>query len=317
MSVELVDKSQEGAAPEARTERRRPPPSAERSKLLFILPTVILILFFSIFPLLFSFVLAFMSWDLSRLTGGIRFVGLQNFITLFNDARFWNTTRVTLIFVIGAVGLQYLMGLGLALLLNQEIRFRRFFRVTFLIPMMLTPAAVAYAGRMLFNEGVGPINDIIKSLGGPQIPWFSSSTMALPSLMLLDAWEWIPFMMIVMLAGLQSLPPEVFEAARVDGAGDWQTFRHITFPMLLPVSITAILIRSLEAFKLFDIVVVMTGGGPGTATEPVTLYAYIVGMKHGNLGYASAIAYSLLVMIVIFSMISLNSLRRRAAATGE
>ena len=103
----------------------------------------------------------------------------------------------------------------------------------------------------------------------------------------------------------------------MDGAGDWQTFRHITFPMLLPVSITAILIRSLEAFKLFDIVVVMTGGGPGTATEPVTLYAYIVGMKHGNLGYASAIAYSLLVMIVIFSMISLNSLRRRAAATGE
>ena len=137
------------------------------------------------------------------------------------------------------------MGLGLALLLNQEIRFRRFFRVTFLIPMMLTPAAVAYAGRMLFNEGAGPINDIIKSLGGPQIPWFSNPTLALPSLMLLDAWEWIPFMMIVMLAGLQSLPPEVFEAARVDGAGDWQTFRHITFPMLLPVSITAILIRSL------------------------------------------------------------------------
>ena len=317
MSAELVDNSQEAAAPEARTERRRPPPSADRSKNLFILPTVILILFFSIFPLLFSFALAFMSWDLSRLTGGIRFVGLQNFITLFNDARFWNTARVTVIFVIGAVGLQYLMGLGLALLLNQEIRFRRFFRVTFLIPMMLTPAAVAYAGRMLFNEGAGPINDIIKSLGGPQIPWFSNPTLALPSLMLLDAWEWIPFMMIVMLAGLQSLPPEVFEAARVDGAGDWQTFRHITFPMLLPVSITAILIRSLEAFKLFDIVVVMTGGGPGTATEPVTLYAYIVGMKHGNLGYASAIAYSLLVMIVIFSMISLNSLRRRAAATGD
>jgi multiple sugar transport system permease protein len=317
MSVELVDKSQEAAVSGAKTKRRLPPPSADRSKHFFILPTVILILFFSIFPLLFSLVLAFMSWDLSRLTGGIRFVGLQNFITLFNDARFWNTTRVTLIFVIGAVGLEYLLGLGLALLLNQEIRFRRFFRVTFLIPMMLTPAAVAYAGRMLFNEGVGPINDIIKSLGGPQIPWFSNPTMALPSLMLLDAWEWTPFMIIVLLAGLQSLPPEVFEAARVDGASDWQSFRHITFPMLLPVSITVILIRALEAFKLFDIVVVITGGGPGTATEPVTLYAYIVGMKHGNLGYASAIAYSLLVMIVIFSTLSLNSLRRRAAASAE
>jgi multiple sugar transport system permease protein len=287
------------------------------ARLAFIMPAVILILLLSIFPLLFSLVLAFMSWDLSRLTGGARFIGLGNFVTLVNDARFWNTARVSLTFVIGAVTLEFILGLGVALLLNQEIRFRRFFRVAFLVPMMLTPAAVAYAGRMLFNEGAGPINDIIEHLGGPQIPWFSNASLALPSLMLLDAWEWTPFVMIVLLAGLQSLPPEVFEAARVDGASEWQTFRHITFPMLLPVSITVILIRALEAFKLFDIVSVMTGGGPGTATEPVTLYAYLVGMKNGNLGYASAIAYSLLVMVIIFSTLFLNSLRQRAAAAAE
>jgi len=287
------------------------------ARLAFIMPAVVLILLLSIFPLLFSLVLAFMSWDLSRLTGGARFIGLGNFVTLVNDARFWNTARVSLTFVIGAVTLEYILGLGVAFLLNQEIRFRRFFRVAFLLPMMLTPAAVAYAGRMLFNEGAGPINDIIKSLGGPQIPWFSNASLALPSLMLLDAWEWTPFVMIVLLAGLQSLPPEVFEAARVDGASEWQTFRHITFPMLLPVSITVVLIRALEAFKLFDIVSVMTGGGPGTATEPVTLYAYLVGMKNGNLGYASAIAYSLLVMVIIFSTLFLNSLRQRAAAAAE
>ncbi len=316
MSVKLADGSKKVALSGAGATPRRSPP-VDRSRHFFLLPTVVLILFFSIFPLLSSLALAFMSWDLSRLTGGIRFVGLQNFITMVNDARFWNTARVTLLFVIGAVGLEYLLGLGVAMLLNQEIRFRRFFRVTFLMPMMLTPAAVAYAGRMLFNEGAGPINHIIKLIGGPQIPWFSNSTLALPSLMLLDAWEWTPFMMIVLLAGLQSLPPEVYEAARVDGANDWQTFRHITFPMLAPVSITAVLIRSLEAFKLFDIVAVMTGGGPGTATEPVTLYAYIVGMKHGNLGYASAIAYSLLIMVVVFSTLFLNSLRRRAAAAAE
>jgi multiple sugar transport system permease protein len=284
------------------------------ARLAFLMPTVILILLLSIFPLIFSFALAFMSWDLSRLEGGAYFIGLRNFITLVNDARFWNTARVSLIFVVGAVTLEYVLGLGVAILLNQQIRFRRFFRVAFLLPMMLTPAAVAYGGRMLFNEGVGPINDIIKLLGGPQIPWFSNRLLALPSLMLLDAWEWTPFVMIVLLAGLQSLPPEVFEAARVDGADDWQIFRHITFPMLVPVSITVVLIRALEAFKLFDIVTVMTGGGPGTATEPVTLYAYLVGMKNGNLGYASAIAYALLIMVVIFSMLFLNSLRRRAAA---
>lgn len=280
----------------------------------FIMPAVVLILALSIFPLVFSLVLAFMSWDLSRLEGGMRFIGLQNFATLLLDSRFWNTARVTLIFVVGSVALQYVLGLGLAILLNQEIHFRRFFRVAFLVPMMLTPAAVGYIGRMLFNESQGPINDIIKHLGAPGVPWLSNSAMALPSLIILDTWEWVPFMTIVLLAGLQSLPPEVFESARVDGANEWKIFRYITFPMLAPVSITVILIRALEAFKLFDIVMVMTGGGPGTATETVTMYAYIVGMKNGNLGYASAIAYSLLIMVVLFSTLFINSLRSRAAA---
>lgn len=292
-------------------------PTAKRDRgpsYAFLMPTILLILALSIFPLIFSLGLAFMSWDLSRLEGGVRFIGLQNFITLVNDSRFWNTAKVTVLFVVSSVALQFVLGLGLAMLLNQEIRFRRFFRVAFLIPMMLTPAAVGYVGRMLFNEGQGPINDLVRHLGGPRIPWLSNSTMALPSLVILDTWEWVPFMTVVLLAGLQSLPPEVFESARVDGANEWQIFRKITFPMLAPVSITVILIRALEAFKLFDIVMVMTGGGPGTATETVTMYAYTVGMKNGNLGYASAIAYTLLVMIIIFSTIFLNSLRGRAAA---
>jgi multiple sugar transport system permease protein len=302
------------APPEAKRARWG---AADPSKHIFLLPAVILILLFSLFPLFFSLVLAFLSWDLSRLTGGVRFIGLENFITLVNDARFWNTARVTLTFVVGAVSLEYLVGLGVALLLNQDIRFRRFFRVVFLMPMMLTPAAVAYAGRMLFNEGQGPVNHIIKLLGGPQVPWFSNPSLALPSLILVDTWEWTPFMMIVLLAGLQSLPPEVYEAARVDGANDWQMFRHITFPMLAPVSVTVILIRALEAFKLFDIVTVMTGGGPGTATEPVTLYAYLVGMKNGNLGYASAIAYSLLIMVIISSTLFLRLVRQRAVRIAD
>lgn len=297
--------------------RRRGWVAKDPSRYVFIWPATILILLLSIFPLIFSLVVAFLSWDLSRLEGGIRFIGLGNFATLVKDARFWNTTRVTVTFVASAVALEYVLGLGVALLLNQINRFRRVFVVIFLMPMMLTPAAVGYVGRMLFNEAKGPVNDIIQHLGGPMIPWTSKAPFALPSLILVDAWEWTPFMMIVLFAGLQSLPPEVFEAARVDGAGDFQIFRHITFPMLLPVSLTVILIRGLEAFKLFDIVAVMTGGGPGTATETVTMYAYQVAMKNGNLGYASAIAYSLLIMIVIFSTVFLNALRRRAAATVE
>ncbi|MGE5602616.1 MAG: carbohydrate ABC transporter permease [Nitrososphaerales archaeon] len=288
---------------------------ADRSKHIFLTPAAILILVLSIFPLLFSLALTFVSWDLGRLEGGIRFIGLQNFGTLFKDTRFWSATRVTVTFVVCAVALQYAIGLGLAILLNQEIRFRRFFRVVFLIPMMLTPAAVGYVGRMLFNEGIGPINNIIHLLGGPMVKWLTSTKLALPTLILVDTWEWVPFMMIVLLAGLQALPPEVFESARVDGASTWQVFQHITFPMLLPVSVTVIVIRGLEAFKLFDIVMVMTGGGPGTSTETVTMYAYQVSMKNGNLGYGSAIAYALLIMITIFTLIFLNLARSRAAST--
>lgn len=297
--------------------QRRGSVTRDRSKYVFLLPAVILILLLSIFPLIFSLIVSFLSWDLSRLVGSIRFAGLANFITLVKDERFWNTTRVTVIFVTGAVALEYVLGLGIALLLNQISRLRRTFTVIFLLPMMLTPAAVGYVGRMLFNETKGPVNDIIQHLGGPMVPWVSEGSLALPSLILIDAWEWTPFMMIVLFAGLQSLPPEVFESARVDGAGSFQIFRYITFPMLAPVSLTVVLIRGLEAFKLFDIASVMTGGGPGTATETVTMYAYRVAMKNGNLGYASAIAYSLLIMIVIFSTIFLNSLRQRAAAVAE
>jgi multiple sugar transport system permease protein len=316
MSVEQMPTA--ASTPVPNPSRARPRRGGtDRSKYVFITPTVVLILVLSIFPLIFSFALTFVSWDLSRLEGGIRWAGLNNFITLAHDGRFWNTAKNTLVFVAGAVSLQYCLGLGIALLLNQEIRFRRFFRVAFLIPMMVTPAAAGYVGRMMFNEGMGPINDIIRHLGGPLIKWTTSPTMALPSLMLLDAWEWTPFMMIVLLAGLQALPVEVFEAANADGASAWQSFRYLTFPMLAPVSITVILIRALEAFKLFDIVVVMTGGGPGTATETVTMYAYQVAMKNGNLGYASAIAYSLLIMVTIFSLIFLNSLRRRSVEAAE
>ncbi len=300
---------------------KRPRPSdrghlpRDNSKYLFILPATIMILAFSIFPLLFSLALSFVSWDLSRLTGGIIFVGLNNFAQLLSDARFWNTAKVTGIFVVGGVALQYVVGLSIALLLNQTIRFRRFFRVVFLMPMMLTPAAVGYLGRMLFNETQGPVNDLIKHLGGPMVPWLSNSIVALPTLILVDTWEWVPFMIIVLLAGLQSLPPDVFEAAAVDGATTFQIFRRITFPMLLPTSVTVVLIRGLEAFKLFDIVAVMTGGGPGNSTESVTWYAYLTALTFGRLGYASAIAYCLLIMVVIFSMLFLRVMRDRIAAT--
>jgi multiple sugar transport system permease protein len=239
----------EKPAGQARVRRSGRSPFKDPSRYVFILPASIMILVFSIFPLIFSLVLSFVSWDLSRLQGGIRFAGLSNFLQLFSDRRFWNTARVTLVFVLCGVALQYVVGLGVALLLNQEVRFRRFFRVVFLMPMMLTPAAVGYVGRMLFNETQGPVNNIIRHLGGPIVPWLSNALVALPTLILVDTWEWVPFMIIVLLAGLKSLPPDVFEAASADGANSFQIFTHITFPMILPTSVTVVLIRALEALQ--------------------------------------------------------------------
>ena len=273
----------------------------ERSaRLAFLMPALILILLLSIFPLIFSFVLAFLSWDLSRLEGGAYFIGLDNFITLVNDARFWNTARVSLVFVVGAVTLEYVLGLGVAMLLNQQIRFRRFFLVAFLLPMMLTPAAVAYAGRMLFNEGVGPINDIIQFLGGPQIPWFSSRLLALPSLMLLDTWEWTPFMMIILFAGLQSRPPEVDEAARVDGANSWQRFRSITIPSLRPVIIVTTMLSTIWTFNDFVMPFIVTRTGPNDATNIFGTYTYQIGFIGSRLGYAISATAIMIPFLFLF-----------------
>ena len=281
-----------------------------RAKLLFILPTVILILLLSIFPLIVSLAFTFTDLHLSRLEGGIRFPVLTNYLRFFRDSRIWVTAMNTLIFVGIGVTIQYVLGLLVALLLNQEFIGRGFFRLIFIMPMMLTPVTVAYVARMVFSEDKGPLNYFLRTQLGIIPPWYSSPFMARVVIASIDAWEWTPFMMLVLLAGLQAISPELYEAAKVDGASTWQCFWKITFPLLAPVSVTAILIRALEIFKLIDIIHVATGGGPGQVTESVTMYAHTVGMKQGDLGYASTIAYLLLVMVIVTSTIFLGLLRR-------
>ena len=236
---------------------------------------------------------------------------------LAKDARFWLTLRNTLTFIVLALPLQYLVGLLLALVLNQEfIKFRRFFRVVFLMPMMMAPVAVSYiVGRMMLGEAYGPLNDILARFGLPGIPWLSEPIPAMISLVLVDTWQWTPLIMILLLAGLQGIPQDALEAASIDGASRWQAFRYITFPLLLPVTFTAVLIRGLEQFKVLDIVVVMTGGGPGQATEVVTLYAYQVAITNFALGYASTIAFVLLFCVLIFTTIVVKVVRGRLPET--
>lgn len=299
----------------AATAAARAHPDAERrTRRLFLGPAVAVVLLLGVFPLVFSLGLSFTNVNLFRRGVPVQFVGLDNWARLLGDEALWQTLLNTVVFVVGAVAIEYVLGLGLALLLNSGLRGQRGWRIFFLLPMMISPIAVGFIiGRMMLGEAFGPVNDLLRGAGLPAVSWLGSDWMARLTLVLVDAWQWTPFMMLLLLAGLQTVPTEPIEAARVDGASGFQIFRHIVFPLLVPVSITAVLLRSVEAFKVVDIVRVVTGGGPGRATESATVYAYDLGAKQGDLAYASTAAYALLAIMVAVATLLLAVARRRAA----
>ena len=225
----------------------------------------------------------------------------------------FGTLIVTLIYVFVGVAVQYLGGLGLALLCAQKLAGRRFFRVVFFLPMMITPVGVAYTFRMITDTTKGPFAPFWQWFGLADFAWAATAWGARIAVMIGDAWQWIPFMFIVLLAALEAQPREQFEAAMVDGADRWQIFRHITVPSILPVSITLVLIRVIEAFKIVDLPNVLTNGGPGIASESLTLHAFIA-WRTLDLGGSAAIAYMLLFVVTFFCTAFVNLTRQKATA---
>jgi multiple sugar transport system permease protein len=222
------------------------------------------------------------------------------------------TVVITLLYVFIGIAVQYLLGLGLAMLTTQHLPGRRFFRVVFLLPMMITPVGIAYTFRMLTDTDKGPFQPIWQALGLGLYSWVTDPWGARAAVMISDIWQWTPFMFIVLLAALEGQSMELIEAALVDGANRWQTFWHITLPQILPVSTTLILIRMIEAFKIVDLPNVLTNGGPGTATESLTLQAYI-SWRSLDLGGSAAIAYMLLFLVTFIGMTYITLFRRRVA----
>ena len=220
------------------------------------------------------------------------------------------TLGVTIIYVFVGVLAQYGIGLGLALLCAQKLPGRRFFRVVFFLPMMITPVGIAYTFRMLTDTTKGPIAPIWELFGWAETSWASSHWGARIAVMIGDSWQWIPFMFIVLLAALESQPRDQIEAARVDGAGPWQFFRYITWPAILPVTVTLVLIRVIEAFKIVDLPNVLTNGGPGIASESLTLHAFMA-WRTLDLGGSAAIAYMLLFLVSFFCVAFVNLVRQR------
>jgi multiple sugar transport system permease protein len=251
-----------------------------------------------------------------RLIGGVLLVG---FVWLLVQAVASEGGRpgsliVTLIFVVVGIALQYLLGLGLALLAVQQVPWRRFFRVVFLIPLTITPVGVGYMFLMLTDTSKGPLEPIWVALGLRNFTWVTDPWLARGAVIIGDTWQWTPFVFIVLLAALESLDQEVREAALADGASRWQAFRHITFPALLPVTTTIILIRLIEGFKIVDMPNILLGGGPGTATQSMTLQAYI-DWNTLNLGRSAAVAYLLLLLVTVVATVYVSLVRRRVTET--
>lgn len=276
--------------------------SERHAKYYFVVPTILYLLLIGIFPLIFSFGLSFLNWDVAA-QRPLSFAGLANYVELVGDHRFWRTYLNTIIFVMAAVTLEVIFGFGLALLLNRNIRGQGVFRVLLLLPMMATPVAVGYTWRMLYHVTNGPINHFLQALHLPPGTWLSSGKTALISIIITDVWQWTPFVFIILLAGLQSLDKEPFEAAEVDGASRLQSFYYLTLPLIWPILVIVILLRMVEAIKIFDIVFVMTAGGPGISTETSTMYAKLVSLTEFRLGYGAAIAYVLMILSIIVFII--------------
>ncbi|UQN09104.1 carbohydrate ABC transporter permease [Deinococcus sp. QL22] len=276
---------------------------------VFPLPAVAVLFALTILPLLFNLVLGTQDRSVSDALPS-RFVGAGNYLQALNDPRFWNATKLMFQFTAIAVPLQMLLGLGLALLLNRKMKAQGIVRALVLLPMISTPVAVALIWALMMDPNLGVLNYFLETLGLSRSLWLADAQLVIPALALVDIWQWTPLVALILLAGLQTMPDEPFEAARIDGASSWQAFRYITWPMLQASLFAALTLRLIDALKTFDIIEVMTQGGPGSASETLNVYAYHTGFEFLRVGYTAALLTLLLVIVAVVA-VSVNLLRRR------
>jgi multiple sugar transport system permease protein len=306
--LEVGDRVRRSArAPAERAPTRTLTARADRTKALFLGPAVLWIVGFTLFPLLYALYTSLWSFRF-----GVRneFVGLTNFARLFSDRNLIADLRVTLIFVANTLVFEMLLGIGLALLLNREIRGRGLLRAVATLPLFATPVAVGYLAITLYYEQNGPINALVRWLGGSAIPWLSDPQWALIAVIIVDVWQWTPFVFLVTLAGLQGVPQDLYEAAQVDGASGLQVLRFITMPLIAPILWLIVLLRLVEAFKVFDIPISLTLGGPGRATEVYSLFTYRTALHFFDHGYAAAQGFLLLVIVMAIVSVLFSRVRR-------
>jgi len=276
-------------------------------KFLFVVPAIIYLLALLLFPAIFNLYASLHDWWIGR---SPKFIGTENFTELIQDNRFINDVIVTFKFVIIAVTLEVGLGFLLALAATKITKGVQIYRVLFIFPIMVAPIAAGYMWRMLLHADYGVIPNLLARLGFSRLEVLSNPKLAFWGIILIDVWQWMPFVFLVTYAGLTALPREPYEAALVDGASSWQIFRHITLPLISPILLTVTLLRFVEAFKVFDIIYITTGGGPGIMTESLSLYVYIQGLKFFNLGYAGCIAWVFFLIVMVITTLYIMRLRK-------
>ena len=266
-------------------------------KYVFLLPALLVLLAIILFPLLFTIRVSLSSWDVVQ--PGLNWIGGRNYGDLLQDRRYWEALLRLGLIATGTVLVQYVLGFALALLVWREVRLKRFFRVLFLVPMMTTPVIMSVIWRTIFHESLGPANDVLGLFGLPAVPWLTTSTWGVVRGIIVAIWQWTPVVLLLLRAGLRRLPREPYLAAAIDGAGPIRTFLKVTFPLMAPISIGAVVIRLIEASKIMETVYVLTSGGPGTATETSSYYIYIRGLRDFQIGYAAALSITYLVIMIV------------------
>ena len=286
------------------------PPAARRWRWLgdrrlaagFISPALALLAFLSVFPLLWALYLSFTDYSATRSIPA-RWVGIDNYLEVVTSSAVHQRALTTAIYVIGAVALQTVLGFAIAYLISRRTRGRGVLTTLFLIPMMLSPVVVGLFWKFMLDAQFGVINSLLGTVGFDGLTWLTDQRLALLSVVLVDTWQWTPFIMLIALAGLTAVPAYLYEAAEIDRASEWFRFRHITLPLVWPLLLIAILFRAIEAFRLFDLVYILTGGGPGVSTETLSFHVYKVAFLGFDTGLASA--YGILMVLVVIVLVQL------------
>jgi multiple sugar transport system permease protein len=278
---------------------------------ILLLPTIILLLMIGIFPLVYSLYYSLTDLNLFYIDR-TKFVGINNFLELLTDKTFLYSFLVTIKFTAVVVPVETFLGLGLAFLFKEEMRGETIIRTIIMIPMMIAPIAAGYLWKHLFWPTQGIIDLVLKYFGVPSLRWTANPTLALPSLMIIDTWQWTPFTFLILLSGLRAVPKGIFEAAEIDGAGRWGVFRYVTLPLMKKLILVVILFRLIDCIRIFDLPYIVTYGGPGYETYTTSFFLYVLGLKETfNIGKAAAGSWVLNIFIMVLVMALLRVYMRK------